>query len=294
MSSKRVTGSPVSDINQYSREYGRGFLLPVALLLALDLLVVVPLAHHGRISLWTGVALVVLPKILLMPWAGARLLGLAERHYQRHSMSGVKNALLGCLLVSVLAVIVSAIESIQSMIYTRHEQSRVWVAPDPKFRFAFDQNQSAYYIEGEIDFGISRDFRAFLLQHPGGDKLVLHSQGGSIYEGRGLFKTIQDQQFSTHVDNICSSACTLAYLGGRTRTLSTDAKLGFHQYAVDYSNLQHTIPFYDPVKEQEHDILLMRKVGISEPFLAKAFQESHSDIWYPNKQELLEAGILKP
>jgi hypothetical protein len=294
MSSKHVTDGSGSDIRHFYRDLTRDFLLPVGLLLALDILVAIPLVHGERISLVAGVALVIIPKLLLMPWAGSRLLGIIERHYRRYALGGVKVVLLGSLLVSVLAVTLSAVESIQSMIFTRHEQSTVWVAPDPKYRFAFDPGKSTYAIEGEIDFGISRDFRLFLSQHPGGGMLTLDSQGGSIYEGRGLHRIIQEQGLSTRVNGVCSSACVLAFLGGRTRTLAPRANLGFHQYAVDYSHLRHAIPFYDPVREQEHDVRLMRDIGISEAFLLRAFRQPHDGIWYPDRQELIEAGVVHP
>ena len=290
---KRVIHSPETASVPLYRLVCRDFLLPVAALLALDFLVLVPLVRERLVPLAIGIALVILPKLVAVPWTGARLLRIAERHHRRHGTGGVRMALLGALLAAVLGLLVSTIEAIQTMIFTRSEQGKVWTAPTLKYRFGFDRDTGRYTIDGEIDFGISRDFRAFLAENPGGKTLVLDSPGGSVYEGRGLLRIVSGRGLDTHVEKECLSACVLAFLGGKRRTLAADAGLGFHQYAVDYSNLKQAIPFYDPEREQAHDIALMREIGISEAFLERAFHRPHDGIWMPPHDVLAEAGILR-
>ena len=290
MSSKPVTDVPDTDPVPLLGPLALGFLLPVALLLCLDLFVVVPLAESGAVSLTWGVILVIGPKLLLMPWAAARLLRLTENHYRRFAFSGIKLALLGTLLTAVLVVILSAIESVQSMVFSHHATTES--ASTPEYHFGLDRENGRYSINGIIDFGISRDFRDYLARHPGGKVLVLNSLGGSIYEGRGLFQIATTHNLATRVEETCASACVLAFLGGVHRSLSADGRLGFHQYAVDHSHLNQSIPFYDPAREQARDLELMRGIGIKPSFLDRAFQQPHGDIWYPEHAELTHAGVV--
>ena len=164
------------------------FLLPLAVVLALDYWLVVPLTQSGQIPLLWGIVLVVGPKLLVMPWAASRLLRLTENHFRRFGLGGIKLALLGGLLLAVLVVILSAFESVQTMVFSRHESVDPAAGSAPDYRFTLDEDSGQYAIQGTIDFGISRDFREFIARHPGGKVLVLQSQGGSIYEGRGLFQ----------------------------------------------------------------------------------------------------------
>ena len=277
----------------FYRRLGRDFLFPFVLLLVLDLLVMVPLVRAHLATLGLGITLVILPKLVAIPWAGARVLRITELHYRRYGSDGIRTVLLGALLAAVLVLLVVTIESIQTMIHTRSEQENVWTAPSLKYRFGYDRESGRYTIDGEIDFGITRDFRAFLEQNPGGRTLILDSPGGSIYEGRGLLRIVSDKGLDTHVEAECLSACVLAFLGGGQRTLAADAGLGFHQYAVDYSRLKQTIPFYDPKREQAHDIALMRGIGISEEFLERMFDQPHGDIWMPRHDVLVDAGIIR-
>lgn len=291
---KHAAERPESARIPFYRLLGRDFLFPFALLLVLDLLVMVPLVRAHHASLGLGIALVILPKLVVVPWAGARVLRIAELHYRRHGSDGIKTVLLGALLAAVLVVLVSTVESVQTMMFTRSEQENVWTAPSLKYRFGYERSTRRYTISGEIDFGITRDFRAFLEQNSGGRTLILDSPGGSIYEGRGLLRIVSDNGLDTHVEAECLSACVLAFLGGGRRTLAPDAGLGFHQYAVDYSKLKQTIPFYDPKREQAHDIALMRGIGVSEDFLERMFQQPHEGIWMPPHDVLVDAGIVQP
>ena len=195
-------------------------------------------------------------------------------------------------MVAVLVIILGAIESVQSMVFSRHEAADLLADSKPDYRFTLDPETSSYHIDGSIDFGISRDFRGFIANNPGGTMMVLNSQGGSIYEGRGLFQIATTHQLNTRVEETCASACILAFLGGVRRSLSDQGQLGFHQYAVDHSRLNQSIPFYDPVKEQGRDLELMRSIGIKPWFLDNAFDQPHNDIWFPEHAELLKAGVI--
>jgi hypothetical protein len=65
--------------------------------------------------------------------------------------------------------------------------------------------------------------------------VVFHSPGGNLFAGIEIGKAIHLKGFSTYVPDgsLCASACSLAWLGGRSRLMSDTAKVGFHAAYTD-------------------------------------------------------------
>ena len=114
--------------------------------------------------------------------------------------------------------------------------------------------------------------------------IELNSKGGNIFEARGIAKLIQQNNVNTHVSAECLSSCTTIFIAGVKRTLSDNAKLGFHQYRINSNKL--FAPNVDIDKELKRDIVAFKKQGIDQDFLDKAFSVSHDDMWYPDHREL--------
>lgn len=60
--------------------------------------------------------------------------------------------------------------------------------------------------------------------------VVLHSPGGKLLTGLRIGKIINLKRFDTLVPDgfLCASACALAWIGGSTRTVGSEARIGFH------------------------------------------------------------------
>jgi hypothetical protein len=271
---------------------GTVVLLPVIGLIAIDLLIVHPLARDNLVSAGLAITLIVIPKLVLLPWIVIKTLQYTEDHYKRFGIATVKTSILACLCLAVLVISVSAIDAIQAIIFSRNAQAKAAQTSTPDYRLSADPANREYVIEGVIDFGITRDFRALLEQYPEGSRVVLTSEGGSIYEARGLAVLIQQHKLDTHVSDECSSACTLAFIGGQRRTLDASAKLGFHQYSMAYLNRHQVSPFHDLAGEQERDIEFMLARGISREFVDRAFEKSHQEIWFPDQASLIRFGVV--
>jgi hypothetical protein len=269
-------------------------LLPIVGLVALDRLVIYPLAWNNHLSANLAIVLVILPKIIVLPWIGFSTLRFTEEHYRKFGISIVKTSLLGCLFFAVMVISVSAIDGVQAIIFSQHAKAKASSGQSrpPEYRLSADMVKKEYSIEGLFDFGVTRDFRSLLQQYPGGTRVILASQGGSIYEGRGLAVLIREHKLDTHVDGECSSACTLAFLGGERRSIGAYAKLGFHQYSMEYLNRHQVTPFHDPQKEQDHDRVLMLERGIGKAFVDRVFEKVHEDIWYPDHATLLRYNVV--
>jgi hypothetical protein len=64
------------------------------------------------------------------------------------------------------------------------------------------------------------------------------SPGGSIGTGISLGQIIRQRGFNTAVADYikCTSACALAWLGGRERFMGTNARIGFHAASISRDN----------------------------------------------------------
>jgi len=173
-----------------------------------------------------------------------------------------------------------------------------WTLPYPgkkqqarsdQFIFSVDKTGATARISGDIGFGITRKFKAFLQQHQGIKTIILDSSGGNVYEARGISKLIKDRGIATRVENICHSSCTTIFIGGKTRSLAKSASLGFHQYrmAVEYQVGLSNIEL-----EYKRDRSLFLSAGVKRWFVDKMFAYQPHEMWYPNIKVLRRAGVI--
>ena len=144
-------------------------------------------------------------------------------------------------------------------------------------------------LRGVIALGATKRFMALLAKHPDLRHVHLTSNGGNIFEARGIAKLILAHELSTFVEQDCSSACTLPFIAGKMRGIALNARLGFHGYLL--TNASQT-PHIDVAAEQEKDRELFRARGVSDAFLEVMFQRSHAEIWTPDLCVLRAAGVV--
>ena len=117
----------------------------------------------------------------------------------------------------------------------------------------------------------------------------MSSEGGNIYEARGLARLFRDGNLSTKVLDECSSACTTAFVGGVERRLKTGARLGFHQYRIE---ADYDVLGADPRGEEAKDKTLFLAAGIKQSFVSRMHSAAAGSMWYPDAKELLDAGVI--
>ncbi len=119
--------------------------------------------------------------------------------------------------------------------------------------------------------------------------IILDSAGGRIYEGRELSKIILINGLDTYTLNGCYSACGTAFISGNKRYIAKGANLAFHQYHLGGKNLD---PYADVSSEQQNDLKIYQRRGISQGFIDKIFKAKQNDLWYPTIEEMLDAGVV--
>ncbi len=274
-----------------ARSFWVNFVLLRLLVEGLERLIQPPTLVEPQSLAVASVALFVLGQLVLYPWQVVGLVRATNAHIKH---LGSMSAALGVHLtiaVSLLLVASSAFSTYQNLfLYAEsyreslaNRQPRV-----PDYRFKLVEADKGLHLSGPLDPGITRDLRAFVEQKPQVVRIILESDGGHVFEARGLAALIQEKGFDTLVESSCKSACATVFIAGRIRSLTPDAKIGFHQY-----ELQANLPtaLIDVEAEQRKDRLFYQSQGVGEAFLERVFDRPHEEIWEPSSQELVDAGV---
>ena len=144
-------------------------------------------------------------------------------------------------------------------------------------------------LNGSLELGITAHLRAQLAAFPATEQIVLTSAGGNVFEARGLSNVIREAGLDTLVVSECSSACTTAFIGGVRRDLAGEGRLGFHQYRIE---ADYAVLAADPARQQDRDREIFLAAGVAAWFLDRMFDASATSMWYPDRSELLAAGVV--
>jgi hypothetical protein len=158
-----------------------------------------------------------------------------------------------------------------------------------QYALRLTDNDTRIHITGTFALGMTDKLTSLLDEHPNVNAIILSSDGGHVYEGRGVAYLIRDRELDTYVFDTCKSACATAFIGGAERYLGPTARLGFHQYKLE---LEFPVPLYDIKGEQEKEITFYRQQGIADAFLEEVFLAPSSGIWFPEVEVLIASGVV--
>lgn len=196
------------------------------------------------------------------------------------------------ILIALIVALVGAFTLLQDTFHTPNHSnlSEDWERERAaKYDLTLSGDRVSVALDGSIELGLTKRLEAILQQHPGVTRILLASQGGNIYESRGVARLIQEHGLETIVLETCSSACTVAFVAGAQRSLGPLGRLGFHQYGIE---ADYHVPFVDVSAEQATDRAFFQSQGISDAFLERIFDSPAADLWFPSLEELLAAGVV--
>ena len=238
------------------------------------------------------IGILILGHLTVFVWQIVGVLRAGERHLREFgSISTTWGAQLGILIaiMFVLSDIWRAWLTTYPVADTEKFSEQVDRERAERYSLQLSDNNRTLMLQGDITLGATKAVAGILAANPQIRVLALQSGGGNIYEARGLAKLARDSQLDTLAVDLCSSACTIAFIGGDARQLAPGARLGFHQYKVD---ADYVVPFANPQAEQQRDREIFRDSGVEDWFLEVMFQEHSGSIWYPSVAELVRAGIV--
>ncbi len=263
----------------------------VILFLALGLLerFIFPPYVENEIAVTTAVLVYcVVVKLIIYPWQVVGVLRSCDLRIKSDTGRLWATAAQIALVISLAATLVATIETYQSLQgFKRNLILEQTVPPEPLYSLDLIKQDTLIHLRGPFDIGITNRVADLIEQYPEVSGIILDSEGGQIYEGRGLARLIRENKLQTYSLDKCLSSCTTAFVAGTTRTLGIDARLGFHQYKT-YS----LIPSIDVVAEQSKDMAIFEQQGVSPDFLEKLFTHPPEEMWWPEIDELINAGVV--
>lgn len=234
-------------------------------------------------------------RLIIFPWQLIGLIRVVDRDFVKASSTIKTRFIQAAMVLSVLFTLSYSLELIQDAYLYKNKIERLAAKQEqPSYTLSIDPQKQQLTIKGDLDIGITKAVTSLIEKNKTITSVLLESNGGHIYEGRGLSKLFSRYNLDTEVDKYCSSACASAFIGGNKRHLSKGAKLGFHQYKLDYSHHKKLVPFHKPEEEQRRDIELFKSRGINQSFLDKVFSKKPDQMWFPTHEELLAASVITP
>ena len=170
--------------------------------------------------------------------------------------------------------------------------------------------EPGYEFDGDLDEYDEDEVLSYLFDNPEVTKLRVTGPGGYLPTASAIAEYLIRHEINTEAVGECDSACAQIFLGGKTRTLAPGAKLGFHRphlvkereqkfYEENHikkgwkDRFDYGIDTYDlAMVHMAKSIEYMLSRGVDIDFILKKYSTSSYDMWYPSREELLEAGVV--
>ncbi len=266
-------------------------LLLLALPRAMVLLALWVLARHARLTPAPALAVILCDGVLLV-WQISRYHRRAEAHIRD---TGAMAASWGGYLLWLFAALACltlwwdlALVA-QRPIDRETDASRLARARAALYLLEVTPDGRTLRFQGEITYGLTARLEELLAAAPDMRQIELTSPGGLVFEARGAAQVILAAGLSTRGVGECSSACTLLFLAGTSRSLAPQARLGFHGYGL--SERVH-LPGYDIAAVEARDRAYLEARGVAPEFADQAFATPPEAMWYPPRALLLSSGVL--
>ncbi len=174
---------------------------------------------------------------------------------------------------------------------TNNEQHTIVYSP---IFLADDKEGDTLLVHGDIGIAATKRLAALLEENTETKKLILESDGGSIFEARGIAKLIAKKGLHTHVEGKCLSACTLIYVSGDVRSASPTAQFGFHAYQLqtNYGGVGYGGVRIDIDEQQDIDADVFASAGVDADFIDQIYGAQYGEMWFPERKLLVEAGFI--
>jgi hypothetical protein len=191
-----------------------------------------------------------------------------------------------------LAVLLGALRAIadfSTVIWPMLSESAILASgrdDTPAHQLRLLRNGTEVELAGGMPFGTADALGKLLDAAPGVRVVHLNSIGGRVGEGYLIYELIRDRKLASYTATDCVSACTIAFLGGSERYLSSKARLGFH--SMSFAGFDHK-----QVPEINAELRrMLAKHGAPPWFVDKALSTAASSMWYPSHKELTAAKIV--
>ena len=170
--------------------------------------------------------------------------------------------------------------------------------------------EQGYEFDGGVDDYDEPEVISYLFNNPEITTLRVTGPGGSVSASSAIAEYLALHNINTEAVGICNSSCALIFLGGETRTLYSEAKLGFHRAWLDPEAIKkefvenrikegwddefdYAAMLYDQAQTSLlYYINFMLSRGVDIDFILNILSTESYNMWAPTREELLSAGVL--
>lgn len=186
------------------------------------------------------------------------------------------------IAVAMLAVLWSWALFVDAPLAEYYAKDALAAVPGPAWSVEYLPESRTLRLSGEYSFGVAAAFAEEFEHHPEIETVELQGPGGRQSEALQIAHLIESRKLATVVTTHCASACTLAFVAGRLRTLVDDAGLGFHAVSA---------PVVSFDVNRTYDRYLAHR-GVDAEFIRAAAEVPPDEMWYPAYDTLLAAGVV--
>lgn len=221
--------------------------------------------------------------VVVWVWAVSGTWASANKHAQRGGSSRWALAAKGMIVLGVINTLANVINMTPALV--EHARVAAGAQPGGTTRLEIRADGRSILLSGGINDGSAEQLDRALEMAPSVTTVVLASEGGWIREGKKLAEVIGKRGLNTYIEQYCVSACTIAFLAGKSRAAAPSAKLGFHA--------SRSVGSMGSDPDESATIASMyRSAGLPEYFVRKVRDTPYEKIWFPTQEELLAAGVL--
>jgi ATP-dependent protease ClpP protease subunit len=223
--------------------------------------------------------------VFLLPWQIIGLWRSANNYISFHGKSFWPRVAKLIIILNIL----SAFNDItsESKFYEDMYHNSFMLTKEQNYKVNLIDN--TIYLSGNLNYGISERVKDLLSLNSNVDSIVLESSGGLLYESAELSRLVLTRSLNTYTYNHCASACTIVFISGNRRYISSNARLGFHQYSYYRPSAVIDLNLF---KEQVDDAKFFNRRGVKTEFTDKMYNAKSDDMWYPSTQELIKYGVI--
>ncbi len=268
------------------------FVLLRAAIVGVEVLFLTRFVEGVSLEIIISSILIFVADLVIILWQFVGVIRSCDRYQSSYgSVSAVWGVYFGIVMGLLFAIVIVFI-FVQNISVRRdkYSLSTLWERErTAKYALTLAEKGDYLYLKDIFELGVTKALKKLLQENSHVKGIVLASPGGNTFAGRGVARVIRDHGLNSYVFADCFSACTLAFIAGVKRTLGPNGRLGFHRYGLD---ADYQVPFVDIEEEQSTDREFFKLQNIKNAFLKKVFATSHSELWIPDRQELLEAGVV--
>lgn len=223
--------------------------------------------------------------MLTWVWAVSGTWASANKHVRR----GGKPFWASAARVLIVLGVIDLLSSLGGLASPVVEHLRIALGKQPAAlaKIELSPDRTSIRLSGGITDGTAEQLAVILAKAPWVTTLVLDSEGGWVRQSEQLARLIGESGLNTHVQTLCASACTIAFLAGKERTADPAARIGFHAVRLIGGGTHE-------LQEAEKNATLAAyaKAKLPLDFVSRVAATPNDQLWFPSDQELLAAGVL--